>query len=213
MSTAAPRDHVATDHEGFRRDVPDAGRGLGAGADPGDAAERECEPGGVRPPPQRDDGAGEPVGAGREAPAWRPSRGATPGRSLCKLGFPLHRIVPVHDEKANTFTLPEGSVPLPLFPMEGMFRRVVNTRAPGSGDGEPSAFIETSTPSLVGQMGGPMRRRAVRCGAVGCGLTVMVVFDSEFAEYLVRAGAVCSVVWPHRKSSPAVRRRALTHGD
>ena len=90
-------------------------------------------------------------------PTWKdPSRGAAPGRSLCKLGFPLHRIVPVYDEKANTFTLPEGSVPLPLFPMEGMFTRVVNTRAPGSGDGEPSAFIETSTPSLIGQMGGPV---------------------------------------------------------
>ena len=61
-----------------------------------------------------------------------------------------------YDEKANTFTFPEGSVPLPLFTMEGMFTRVVNTRAPGSGDGEPSAFIETSTPSLVGQMGGPV---------------------------------------------------------
>ena len=90
-------------------------------------------------------------------PVWKdPSRNAAPGRSLCKLGFPLHRIVPAYDEKANTFTLPEGSVPLPLFPMEGMFTRVVNTRAPGSGDGEPSAFIETSTPSLIGQMGGPV---------------------------------------------------------
>ena len=64
--------------------------------------------------------------------------------------------MPIYDEKANTFTLPEGSVPLPLFPMEGMFTRVVNTRAPGSTHGEPSAFIETSTPSLVGQMGGPV---------------------------------------------------------
>ena len=90
-------------------------------------------------------------------PVWKdPSRDFAPGRSLCKLGFPLHRIVPVYDEKANTFTLPEGSVPLPHFPMEGMFTRVVNTRAPGSGDGEPSAFIETSTPSLIGQMGGPV---------------------------------------------------------
>ena len=90
-------------------------------------------------------------------PVWKdPSRDFAPGRSLCKLGFPLHRIVPVYDEKANTFTLPEGSVPLPLFPMEGMFTRVVNARAPGSGDGEPSAFIETSTPSLIGKMGGPV---------------------------------------------------------
>ena len=90
-------------------------------------------------------------------PVWKnPSRDFAPGRSLCKLGFPLHWIVPVYDEKANTFTLPEGSVPLPLFPMEGMFTRVVNTRAPRSGDAEPSPFIKTSTPSLLGQMGGPV---------------------------------------------------------
>ena len=90
-------------------------------------------------------------------PVWKdPSQGGAPGRSLCKLGFPLHRVDPVYDEKANTFTLPAGSVPLPLFPMEGIFTRVVNTRAPGSGDGAPSAFIETSTPSLIGQMGGPV---------------------------------------------------------
>ena len=47
-------------------------------------------------------------------------------------------------------------MPLPMFPMEGMFTRVVNTRVPGSGEGESSSFIETSTPSLVGQMGGPV---------------------------------------------------------
>ena len=85
-----------------------------------------------------------------------PSRRYTPGRSLCKLGFPLHSIEPVYDEKANTFTLPAGSVPLPAFPLEGMFTRVVNTRTPGSGEGEPSPFIETSTPSLIGHMGGPV---------------------------------------------------------
>ena len=85
-----------------------------------------------------------------------PSRGCEPGRSLCKLGFPLHRIEPKYDKEANAFTLPAGSVPLPMFPLEGMFTRVVNTRAPGSGEGDPSPFIETSTPSLPGQMGGPV---------------------------------------------------------
>ena len=89
-----------------------------------------------------------------------PSRGHAPGRSLCKLGFPLHRIDPVFDEAANTFTLPPGSVPLPALPLDGMFTRIVNARAPGIGDGDgdadPSLFIETSTPSLIGQMGGPV---------------------------------------------------------
>ena len=94
-----------------------------------------------------------------------PSRGYEPGRSLCKLGFPLHYIEPVYDEKANTFTLPTGSVPLPMFPLEGMFTRVVNTRTPGSGEGDPSPFIETSTPSLLGQMG--RARLRLRGGGVG----------------------------------------------
>lgn len=85
-----------------------------------------------------------------------PSRNYTPGRSLCKLGFPLHPIEPIYDAEANTFTLPAGSVPLPMFPLDGMFTRVVDTRAPGSGEGEVSPFIETSTPSLIGQMGGPV---------------------------------------------------------
>lgn len=85
-----------------------------------------------------------------------PARDYTPGRSLCKLGFPFQPIVPIYDEDANTFTLPPGSVPLALFPLEGMFTRIVNTRAPGSGEGEASPFIETSTPTLIGQMGGPV---------------------------------------------------------
>lgn len=93
---------------------------------------------------------------GRYPVLKNPDRDHAPGRSLCKLGFPLHRIQPVYDEKANTFTLPEGSVPLPMLPLEGMFTRVVSTRAPGSGPGDPSTFIETSSPSLIGQMGGPV---------------------------------------------------------
>ena len=80
----------------------------------------------------------------------------TPGRSLCKLGFPFHRIAPVYDEKTDAFTLPPGSAPLPAFPLDGMFTRIVNTPAPGNREGEPIPFIETSTPTLIGQMGGPL---------------------------------------------------------
>ena len=37
-----------------------------------------------------------------------PARGYSPGRSLCNLGFPLHRIEPRYDEETNSFTLPPG---------------------------------------------------------------------------------------------------------
>ena len=85
-----------------------------------------------------------------------PARGYSPGRSLCNLGFPLHRIEPLYNEETNTFTLPPGSVPLPMLPLDGMFMRVINKRAPEGADGETCAFIELSSPSLIGQMGGPV---------------------------------------------------------
>ena len=85
-----------------------------------------------------------------------PARGYSPGRSLCNLGFPLHRIEPRYDEKTNAFTLPPGSVPLPMLPLDGMFMRVIDKRAPEGADGETCAFIELSSPSLIGQMGGPV---------------------------------------------------------
>ena len=98
----------------------------------------------------------DPASVARLPVFKNPSEGYEPGRSLCKLGFPLHRIEPEFDEQANTFTLPAGAVPLPMFPLDGMFTRVISTRAPGSGEGDPFSFIETSTPSLLGQMGGPV---------------------------------------------------------
>ena len=82
-----------------------------------------------------------------------PTRNCTPGRSLCKLGYPFQQTVSAYDEEANTFTPPPGSVSLAPFPLEGMFTRVVNTCVPGSGKGETNSFIETSTPGLIGQSG------------------------------------------------------------
>lgn len=78
-----------------------------------------------------------------------------PGASLCKLGFPFHRIVPEYDEKTGNFTLPPGSVPLPFFPIEGIYCRTVEVT--GEGQEQPKArFIETSSPSPDGHIGGPL---------------------------------------------------------
>lgn len=79
-----------------------------------------------------------------------------PGRSLCRLGFAFHEIVPEFDEENNAFVLPPGSVPLPLFPLDGLFTRVLHAPAP-MGDGKNlGKFIETSSPGLRGQSGGPI---------------------------------------------------------
>lgn len=86
-----------------------------------------------------------------------------PGRSLCKLGFPFHQVKPVYDEARAAFVLPPGTLPMPLFPIEGIFTRVVLAPMPGvggkggkAGKAATGKFVETSSPGLVGQSGGPV---------------------------------------------------------
>jgi Trypsin-like peptidase domain len=87
-----------------------------------------------------------------------PGKTMTPGRSLCKLGFPFHNIEPIFHEKFNSFELPAGSVPLPLFPIDGILTRFVDVTLPPDGAQPPFKlrYIETSSPGLRGQSGGPI---------------------------------------------------------
>lgn len=76
------------------------------------------------------------------------------GTSLCRLGFPFHNIKSTYDSTRG-FILEKGSIPVPYFPIEGIFTRNViagRTRA----DGSEIKFIETSSPGLMGQSGGPI---------------------------------------------------------
>jgi len=83
-----------------------------------------------------------------------PSR-MRPGTSLCKLGFPFTQIKSSFDEKTNNFRLAEGTLPLPLFPIEGMHTR--NIAQGKSGDGAIDIlYVETSSPGIKGQSGGPI---------------------------------------------------------
>lgn len=77
------------------------------------------------------------------------------GTSLCKLGFPFHNIKATFDETANTFKFAPGTLPLPRFPIEGIYTR--NVTAGKSKDGKYKIkFLETSSPGLRGQSGGPI---------------------------------------------------------
>lgn len=80
--------------------------------------------------------------------------GLRPGQSLCRIGYPFHTIVPVYNEVKNSFELPEGALPLPVFPNEGLFTRFV--RANNGNKAFPFQYIETSSPGLKGQSGGPI---------------------------------------------------------
>lgn len=86
-------------------------------------------------------------------PVFRnPTAPMMPGTSLCRLGFPFHTINATFDEARNAFDLAPGALPVPRFPNDGMLTRFV-----GVSDGSRTAtFIETSTPGLRGQSGGPV---------------------------------------------------------
>jgi hypothetical protein len=85
-----------------------------------------------------------------------PTKNIDEGTSLCRLGFPFQSPTrnPTYDETRNAFVLPPGMVP-PLFPIEGILTRLVHV---GKHDthGYDLSFIETSSPGLLGQSGGPL---------------------------------------------------------
>lgn len=76
------------------------------------------------------------------------------GTFLCKLGYPFHAINATYNEEKDSFQLASDALPLPRFPIEGIYTRnnVVNF----SDSGKTVKFLETSSPGLRGQSGGPI---------------------------------------------------------
>lgn len=87
-----------------------------------------------------------------------------PGTSLCKLGYPFTNVTATFDTEKNNFVLAEGTIPLPPFPIEGMHTR--NIMRGKSADGSFDAlYVETSSPGIRGQSGGPIFDRGCNiCG-------------------------------------------------
>jgi hypothetical protein len=76
-----------------------------------------------------------------------------PGTSLCRLGYPFHEIDVSFDAATNAFMIDKKQ--LAAFPLEGIFTRTISggTNTAGS---IPILMIETSSPGLRGQSGGPV---------------------------------------------------------
>jgi hypothetical protein len=88
-----------------------------------------------------------------------PSKPMQPGRSLCRLGFPFHSVKPVFDPDKKTFELPPGLIPLPFFPNDGILTRIIEVKTNPPLNPPPPyklRLIETSSPGLLGQSGGPI---------------------------------------------------------
>jgi hypothetical protein len=78
------------------------------------------------------------------------------GTSLCKLGFPFHNVAASFNEGTGQFELAPGTLPIPRFPIDGILTRQIRTdRTFGRGN-YPVSFLETSSPGLRGQSGGPI---------------------------------------------------------
>ena len=85
----------------------------------------------------------------KQYPVFANPSNLLPGTSLCKLGFPFHEIKATFNSSKQNFEIQPESFPIPRFPMEGMYTRNVHLK-------DNSKYIETSTPGLRGQSGGPI---------------------------------------------------------
>jgi Trypsin-like peptidase domain len=82
-----------------------------------------------------------------------PSNPIQQGTSLCRLGFPFYDIKALFDPASGQFSIPD----LPLlarFPNDGILTR--NLLAVDNASKRNVHFLETSTPGLRGQSGGPI---------------------------------------------------------
>jgi hypothetical protein len=105
-----------------------------------------------------------PLGAGEYPQFANEGSDITPGTSLCTLGFPFQsNLSSTFDEKVGNFNLSAPPI-LAFFPSEGIHTRNVNLQEEGTG--RQVKFIETSSPGLKGQSGGPIFDTDTRIHAV-----------------------------------------------
>ncbi len=79
-----------------------------------------------------------------------------PGVSLCKLGYPFYEVPIAWDSTSNGFAVTAADLSFPLFPIEGILTRFVRDPSLQGRLPFPLAQLETSTPGLRGQSGGPI---------------------------------------------------------
>ncbi len=100
-----------------------------------------------------------------EYPVFKNPDKIHPGTSLCRLGFPFLNIESDFDEQFNAFRIKPGVLPLTLFPNDGMYTRNVYKGKSMDGDFD-MLYLETSTPGLKGQSGGPIYDKDCKIAAM-----------------------------------------------
>ena len=112
------------------------------------------------------------------------SKGYEPGVSLCKLGYPFYDVPVTWDNKANNFTCASPDLAFPLFPIEGILTRFVRDPTLQGKQPYPLAQLETSSPGLRGQSGGPIFDTRGRLWGIQTATAHLPLgFEPEFMEH------------------------------
>ena len=98
----------------------------------------------------------------KEYPTFKDPNKIRTGTSLCRLGFPFTNAATSFDSNKNVFVINEGVLPIPFFPNDGIYTRTVSSGKTKDEDAFDKLWIETSTPGLRGQSGGPIFDREGR---------------------------------------------------
>jgi S1-C subfamily serine protease len=101
------------------------------------------------------------------------------GMSVCRLGYPFHDIAADWNAERKEFALGPEAFPVPSFVLDGIVARF--HRVSSDTGGESATFIETSTPGLRGQSGGPLLDVEGRvCGVQSHTTHLDLGFDAGF---------------------------------
>ena len=90
-----------------------------------------------------------------EYPVFKDPSKMRPGTSLCRTGFPFVKNATEFDEKTSSFRIRQGVLPMAFFPTEGIHTRNIFTGKSKDG-GYEKLYVETSSPGIKGQSGGPI---------------------------------------------------------
>lgn len=106
-----------------------------------------------------------------------------PGTSLCKIGYPFNEMITTWNDGKKGFDIDESRLPT-LFPLDGIYTRTIDLH---SRSGEPSEipykWVETSTPGLRGQSGGPIFDNKGVVWGIQCQTQIYDLdFDMEVTE-------------------------------
>lgn len=88
-------------------------------------------------------------------PVFRDPSGIRPGTSVCKLGFPFFNVKASFNQQTHAFHFDRSIFPIPRFPIDGMLTRNLLGKKSEVHNLDVK-FIETSSPGLRGQSGGPI---------------------------------------------------------